>query len=159
MFVLWERRGLGRLYRAEPGRPAELAAETSPLNFFESPTSYLFKQRPRQQEGVCSDPEPYYSIVYDRGDDACLARKLRLAAKEVDEHAVLSQWRHTSMRAPPQGPPPPFWRRGAPQRIPERSRGRLGASCGANIPAQTRSQIPRNDDLRVSNQERCRRRA
>ncbi len=44
------------------------------------------------------------------------------------------------MRAPPHGPPPATWRRGAPLRRPKRSPGRLRASCGAGEPTLIRPQ-------------------
>jgi hypothetical protein len=40
------------------------------------------------------------------------------------------------MRAPPHGPPRPYWRHGAPLRSPERNPGGLEASCGTS-PAPT----------------------
>ena len=43
--------------------------------------------------------------------------------------------RQTSVRAPPHDPPQPTWRHCAPLRSPERSSGRLDASCGASKPA------------------------
>jgi len=69
-------------------RPALAALAPGDLDFL-SPTSYLFKRRKRQQEacyaeGACADPEPYYSITCARDDDACLARKRRLAAEELE---------------------------------------------------------------------------
>ena len=43
--------------------------------------------------------------------------------------------RQPSMKAPPNRPSRPSWRRGAALRSPERGRGRLGASRGASEPA------------------------
>jgi hypothetical protein len=50
------------------------------------------------------------------------------------------KWRLASVGKPLPSPPRPSWRRGAPLRTPERSPGKLGASCGASKPSPTRLQ-------------------
>ncbi len=53
------------------------------------------------------------------------------------------------MRAAPRGPARPSWRRGAPLRSPERSRGWSDASCGAH---KLTPGSPPNDGFRAFNQ-------
>ena len=70
-------------------RISAMHAELSPL----APLDYaLQKQREKQEkcyeDGACADREPYYAIVCDRDDDACLARKRRLAAQELADFKI-----------------------------------------------------------------------
>ena len=59
--------------------------------------------------------------------------------------------RQPSMKAPPNRPSRPSWRRGAALRTPKRSPGMFEASCGASKPSLGR---PRNVDFRSFNQAR-----
>lgn len=75
---------------AAPSKPA--AAFELPDNFIiPSPfgiLSYGLNQRAEQQEacynaGECADAVPYYQLECERSDKECLARKRRLASREI----------------------------------------------------------------------------
>ena len=91
-----------------------------------------------------NDDVRVFNQVRRRQQDARTAS--RAARCEVDQ--LVLKWRNIAMRTPPPGPPRPSWRRESPLRTPERSHGRLDASCGASKSALTR---PQHDGSRASN--------